>query len=714
MILMHAMGLFLSTAILSGPSAVQDDPSTALRRLAATAQLAAQEYAIGVVSGSVVSQAEVDEAELFLAEALRAADGLPDGVRSRTRTALESILSMVRSTADPADVALAVGELTSGLSQELGIALDVLPRTPPSHARGAELYQTECASCHGDLGAGDGPKAAEYDPPPADLSDFLRLSNQSPLDFYRRVTIGVAGTAMPSFEEVLSEEDRWAVALYSSRLRLPAAEGEVPAHLWWFTTTARMSDHAIALELSSRDADSSLQAVAAVRAHAGPGNEVERSLATMALVRVQVDSAYGLALGGRPVEADAAALSAYITFEGVELQLRSRSPGLSGKLEGSFATYRAGVSATRPPQELRALHGELLGQIQEAQSALGHSPTPFELFLQSLVILLREGIEAILIIGALIAFLVKTGAEGRRRDVYFGVGAALAASLLTAVLIETVFHISVAQQELLEGATMLLAAGVLFYVSYWLLSKMEVVRWNQFVRGKVQQALAGGSILALPTVAFLAVYREGFETVLFYKALFVSSGPVEAAIPVVLGMLAASALLVVVYLGISRYGVRIPLKPFFGITGVFLYYMAFVFAGKGVLELQGAGILGVTYVPWAPVIPALGVYGTAEGLMVQGVLVLLFAGGILWTFLIEPRRRKATSVVVPEPNERPLVPSSGLSETVTMPQRDLVRSLDRMDADLAEVRAEISRIKDNVTERDESGALLTRSKGQED
>jgi len=704
MILMHALGLFLSTAILSGPSAVQDDPSAALRRLAATAQLAAQEYAIGVVSGSVVSQAEVDEAELFLAEALRAADGLPDGVRSRTRTALESILSMVRSTADPADVALAVGELTSGLSQELGIALevgeltsglsqelgialDILPRLPPSHARGAELYQTECASCHGDLGAGDGPQAAEYDPPPADLSDFLRLSNQSPLDFYRRVTIGVAGTAMPSFEEVLSEEDRWAVSLYSSRLRLPAAEGEVPAHLWWFTTTARMSDHAIALELSSRDADSSLQAVAAVRAHAGPGNEVERSLATMALVRVQVDSAYGLALGGRPVEADAAALSAYITFEGVELQLRSRSPGLSGKLEGSFATYRAGVSATRPPQELRALHGELLGQIQEAQSALGHSPTPFELFLQSLVILLREGIEAILIIGALIAFLVKTGAEGRRRDVYFGVGAALAASVLTAVLIETVFHISVAQQELLEGATMLLAAGVLFYVSYWLLSKMEVVRWNQFVRGKVQQALAGGSILALPTVAFLAVYREGFETVLFYKALFVSSGPVEAAIPVVLGMLVASALLVVVYLAISRYGVRIPLKPFFGITGIFLYYMAFVFAGKGVLELQGAGILGVTYVPWAPVIPALGVYGTAEGLLVQGVLVL------------EPRRRKVTSVLVPEPNERPLVPGSGLPETVTMPQRDLVRSLDRMDADLAEVRAEISRIKDNVAEK---------------
>jgi high-affinity iron transporter len=702
MILMYGLGLILSIANIGGPSAVQDDPTAALRRLAATAQLAAQEYAIGVESGTVVSQAEVDEAELFLAEALRAADGLPDGVRSRSRIALESILSMIRATAAPTDVALAVAELTSGLAQELGIALDALPDLPPSQNHGADLYQAECASCHGDLGAGDGPAAAALDPPPADLSDFFRLSNQSPLDFYRRVTIGVAGTAMPPFEDILSEEERWAVALYTSRLRLPEASGEVPAHLWWFTTTARMSDDAIAHELSAQGVDASAAAVASVRAHVGPRSEVERAQATMALVRVQADSAYDLALEGRPHQADAAALNAYITFEGVEPQLRSRSPGLASQLEGAFATYRAGVSAASPPQELRALHGALLEQLQEAQAALGHRLTPFELFFQSLVILLREGIEAILIIGALIAFLVKTGAEGRRRDVYLGVGAALAASILTAVLIETVFHISVAQQELLEGATMLLAAGVLFYVSYWLLSKMEVARWNHFVRGKVQRALAGGSVLALPTVAFLAVYREGFETVLFYKALFVSSGAVGAAIPVALGMLAASVLLAGIYLAISRYGVRIPLKQFFGITGVFLYYMAFVFAGKGILELQGAGVLGVTYVPWAPIIPALGVYGTAEGMLVQGILVLLFVGAIAWTFFIEPRRLKVTSVLVPEPEEPSRNRDRSPAGTVEMPERDLVRSLERMDADLAEVRAEISRIKDHVTEKGES------------
>ena len=124
---------------------------------------------------------------------------------------------------------------------------------------------------------------------------------------------------------------------------------------------------------------------------------------------------------------------------------------------------------------------------------------------------------------------------------------------------------------------------MLFYVSYWLLSKMEAARWNRFVKGKVQEAVAGGSALALPSVAFLAVYREGFETVLFYKALVVSAGTGAQTLMPVLGGIATGALaLAAVYIAINRYGVRIPLKPFFGITSAFLLYMAFVFAGKGI------------------------------------------------------------------------------------------------------------------------------------
>jgi high-affinity iron transporter len=269
------------------------------------------------------------------------------------------------------------------------------------------------------------------------------------------------------------------------------------------------------------------------------------------------------------------------------------------------------------------------------------------------------------------------------------------ASLLTAVALETAFQLTPAHREGLEGITMVLATAMLFYVSYWLLSKMEVAKWNRFVRGRVQDAVTSGSALALASVAFLAVYREGFETVLFYKALFLTGG--TSTLPVVAGMAAGAVVLILVYVAINRYGVRIPLKPFFGLTSAFLYYMAFVFAGKGVAELQEGGLVSTTIVPWGPRLPALGIYPTVESLALQGVLLGMLIGGLVWTFVIEPSRLKTTRVLVPEPEAEPemapppIEPSRG--------DLDVLRSLDRMDADLAELRAEVERLKRILTGR---------------
>jgi len=150
----------------------------------------------------------------------------------------------------------------------------------------------------------------------------------------------------------------------------------------------------------------------------------------------------------------------------------------------------------------------------------------------------------LLLVGALLTFLAKMGAAHRKRDIHIGVGAAVVASLFTAFAIETIFELTPGKREALEGATMVVATAVLFYVSYWLLSKMEVAKWNHFVKSKVQDALTSGSSLALASAAFLAVYREGFETVLFYKALFLSAGPGGGAIPIVLGILLGSVVMV--------------------------------------------------------------------------------------------------------------------------------------------------------------------------
>ncbi|HEX2636074.1 MAG TPA: FTR1 family protein [Gemmatimonadales bacterium] len=669
------------------------------RRIAATAELAAQEYRTGVVDGRVVAKGEVEEAGLFLQEARRSIALLPPDVGRPAGSDIDAMLRMVANTAPPDSLDARVRSLSGGLAERLGITLDELPAQTPSLARGAEVYQANCAGCHGAVGRGDGPEAAGLDPPPANLADGAALGGVSPLDYFRRISIGTAGTAMPAFEGRLPAEDRWAVALYASVLRLPAPRGEVPSSLRSFATTGTMTDDAVlhALGVSDPSAPGALGRVAAVRTfHAEAG---AASAEVFAAVRRQLDSAFVLARVRSP-EASARAFDAYMTFEQVERGVRAKNPGLASDLETSFASLRTRAAGGATPAELGAIRRQLEAGLENAERTLGDQLSPFNLFVQSFIILLREGLEAILIVGALMTFLSKMGAGERKRDIHIGVGAAIGASLLTAVALETIFVLSPAHREALEGGTMVLATVVLFYVSYWLLSKMEVVKWNQFVRGKVRDALDSGSALALASAAFLAVYREGFETVLFYKALFVA-GSTGGAMPVLAGILAGSVVLVAVYIGINRFGVRLPLKPFFAFTSAFLYYMAFVFAGKGIAELQEGGLISTTILPWAPRVPPLGIYPTAESLAAQGLLVLLAIVALVWNFVLEPRRARRRAALA----TRESVSARASASPDTMPSDaaplalahssmvELLRSLERMEADLAEMRAEVERMR---------------------
>ena len=630
--------LLPALASASPQTAVAQDSAAIVRRVAATATLAAQEYRIGVVDGRIVAQAEVDEARLFLEEARRSAASLraesgPDPV-----AALDSLLALVKGLGSPDTLDARVRGFTIALAQRHGVSLDELPSRPPDLALGAEVYRASCAGCHGDLGRGDGPLAAGLDPPPADLADWEALSDQSPLDYYRRINIGVVGTAMPSFEDRLPARERWAVALYATTLRLPPAAGEAPEPLRDFARTGKMSDAELLDSLGAPEDGSrgGLARLAAVRAHQSAGSPAGEVLAA---VRAQVDSAYALARTGDP-GASTRALDAYMTFEQVERDVRGRDAALAAELEAEFAALRA-AAAGGPGPELDAARERLAAALDRAATALGEGLSAANLFLQSFVIMLREGLEAILIVGALMAFLAKMGASDRRRHVNAGILAAIVASLLTALALETVFHLSPAHQEALEGATMVVATAVLFYVSYWLLSKMEVVKWTHFVKSKVHDAVTHGSALALGTAAFLAVYREGFETVLFYKALFISAGPTSAAAPVMAGMLAGLVILVGVYVAVNRFGVRLPLKPFFAVTSAFLYYMALVFAGTGIAELQEGGFVSLTPVAGVPRVPAIGLYPTGETLTAQGLLVALALLALVWTFVVEPRRALA-------------------------------------------------------------------------
>ena len=634
--------------------------------------LAAKEYRNGVpaAGGRVTDPEEVAEARLFLEQARHEAASLPDSLGQGSAAAIALLQEMLAHAAPPDSVDHRADAIVQRVTAGFGGALDPYPSVAPSVARGSAVFQQECAQCHGRAGLGDGPAGHGLKPLPANLADPVAMGTVSPLDVYRKVTIGVAGTAMPRFDGRLSSNDRWAVAAYVSTLRSnprTVHEGEgiyalqcagchgsagdgngalartlsvQPPALRDLAVQGRFSDVELATLVAhgragtpmppfSRALDSAAAArvVAFVRtlpAASGPRGTESRDAATLAFaeVRRQLDSA----VAHRSAEE---AFDAYLAFEQVETEVRARNAPLAGELEDAFANLRNRAAAGAGTTELETLQQQLLGGLERAERAVADKDSSANLFLESLGITLREGFEAILIIGALMAFLAKAGAPERRRDVAWGAWLAVAASLATFAGVELLFEVTSNQREALEGWTMLLATIVLFYVSYWLLSKIEADKWNAFVRGKVTSALSSGSRWALAGVAFLAVYREGFETILFYKALL-TSGSTGGVVAVLGGLGLGAVGLVVIYIAINRFGMRLPLRPFFAITGGLLYYMAFVFAGKGVAELQNAGVIGMKPVEWGPRLPVLGVYPTAQSLAAQGVLLLLALVALLW------------------------------------------------------------------------------------
>src|SRR5581483_10988475 len=312
------------------------------------------------------------------------------------------------------------------------------------------------------------------------------------------------------------------------------------------------------------------------------------------------------------------------------MPVRAKSPGLIAAMERHFADFKGAIKANdlRSAQRSRdAIEANLPSVVELTHRTSG----AWAAFLQSFLIILREGFEAILVIGAVVAFLLKTGHRDRLRSIWAGAALGVGASAATAVVLQTLLRAVPASRDLIEGATMLVAVAVLFSVSYWLLSKVEAARWQQFIRDKVNSALEHGESLALGFVAFLAVFREGAETALFFQALITRAE--GSLVPVFAGIAAGGVALTVVFFLFYRFGVRIPLRPFFAVTSAVLYWMAFVFAGKGVKELQEGGAMTRTLLPSFPHVEAMGIYPTVETILVQVALVglLLFA---LWRTLL--------------------------------------------------------------------------------
>ncbi len=266
-------------------------------------------------------------------------------------------------------------------------------------------------------------------------------------------------------------------------------------------------------------------------------------------------------------------------------------------------------------------------------------------FGQAFVVLLREGLEALLVVAAIIAYLVKAGHKDKLRYIYWGVAAGLVGSALMALLFTFVFSSAGAHQELLEGVTALIAMVMLLYTSNWMLSKSSVESWNTYIKEKTVAAVSQGSVLSLALLSFLAVFREGAETVMFYQAIFTMapSGGKE----IWLGFAAATVVLAILFLLIRFTSVKIPIRPFFMITSALMAVMVVIFAGGGVHALIEGDIIPATYLPSVPTNDWIGLYPYAQTVIAQ-IVALIAVVALFTVSLIRQRRTRAAVSAVRE------------------------------------------------------------------
>jgi high-affinity iron transporter len=329
---------------------------------------------------------------------------------------------------------------------------------------------------------------------------------------------------------------------------------------------------------------------------------------------------------------------AFLRFETspTDADLKARDPALYSDLEVRWLALAAAMKNGASADDVRAQAAALAALLDRVSGAPAAGTGASSVFVDSMLIIVREGFEAILVLTALAAYLVKVRQGDKQWLLYAGAGGAVVASLALAVLARRVMPVAGMAREALEGGTMLLAAVVLFTASFWLISKSEARRWQAFVRAKLEGALNSRRRAALVVLAFLVVFREGFETVLFYEALL-GRAAAGAGASAVWGGFAIGVLVLGVIAGaLFRYGVRIPIRPFFAVTGILLYLLAFKFAGGGVRELQEAGVLAVTPAP-IPNVQWLrdwfAVYPFVEPLIAQGLLVVAVVVGAIYALL---------------------------------------------------------------------------------
>lgn len=631
-----ALGLAL-TGLASTAQASEAD----VRRVRQILDYLSVDYAGAVQDGKVVSPSEFDEMREFAKTAHDKIGKLEDkSERPGLLRETEALRAAIEGKGDPAKVSAMAKSLANHL-----IAVYPVPLAPgavPNLQAGAKLFASQCASCHGATGHGDGPLAKQLDPPPIAFTDRERARQRSVFALYQAISQGIAGTAMPAFGH-LSEDDRWALATYIGTFAHDEALRQYGQQLWKDNEKIRAEvrglEHFVRLTQAELAASLGENQAAATLAylHAQPQALSEpQTHHSLALARQRLQQSLGAYQAGKAQEAADLALSSYLDgVEPYEQALAAHDDALKTQIEAAMGRYRSLIADRALVDQVQAAAHGIDGLFDRADKTLAASKgDAVAAFFGSLTILLREGIEALLVVVAMIAFLRKAERPDVLRYVHAGWIGALAAGGVTWAIATYVVAISGANREVTEGVSSLFAAVVLLSVGIWMHQKSVAGQWQAYLRERMSQALTRRSAFFMFGLAFVAVYREVFETILFYAALW-GQGNDSALLA---GLASGALCLVAITVLLLRFSAKLPIGQFFAASSWLVAVLAVVLTGKGIAALQEAGWIAPTTLT-RPRLELLGVYPSTVGLAAQAAVLAIVLGFFYWN----GRRRPAAA-----------------------------------------------------------------------
>lgn len=506
--------------------------------------------------------------------------------------------------------------------------IPISPRQWPNLVEGKKIFEENCASCHGENGMGDGPAAVMLNPKPANFLDDTLMSNISSFQIYNTIRLGINGTAMKPFNN-LNDKQVWNAAFYVNSLRYKNKFNiqndslnnlyEAAIKKISLEQTATLPDNKLLPLLNSLEGNTNLY-LAALRTYSSQKNS-SISISSAALF---LDEALNLYKKGDYDAANDKALSAYL--EGIELyeeQLSAVNSELKTKIEEIMSKIRNDIKNRRPVIDITADINSAKRLINDASSLLSSQNFSFWFsFLLAASILLREGLEAFLIIATILSVLKSLQAKQAAKWVHSGWVTALFIGILSMFFTNLLTTLGAQSRELMEGIGSLIAVIILLYVGFWLHSKTEAKKWKEFIEEKIAKLAEGNNKWGLAIISFIVVFREAFESAIFLSAVSLESDK-SGTNGVYFG--AASTLIIVLILSwiAVKFTARLPIKKLFQYSAFTIAALSVILIGKGIHALQESGYSTSTLIPYKINFSWLGIYPTIETIAAQGIVLIL-------------------------------------------------------------------------------------------